>query len=594
MSDLVGIRPADLPLPTLRDERLQEGFDRDGIVVVPLLDAAAARSLRTRVLDVLPDDPGEFFDLFRNNPPAQRKKIDYFVRSELEGIAETLLIDHDFWSTAVIVKPPGPEGEIGLHTDWTMVDEQRFRSGLIWLALDDATVENGSIVAVPGTHCLDVPYRGRDIHFAYDAPGVAALIEDRTVQVDVPLGHAAVWDNRLLHGSGPNHTASWRIVVALGFKPRAAELCHYRRQPNGVSRRHTVQREFYLDYEPFDPDFQPSGPHVSAGELVPLSTWEMTPEILTDLGSRHAIRRSGTLPAAPRPVVSPTRHQERAVSVSADVGHADLVWIDLSAPEVDQHQTALADIAARRLDGLTVSDVFAPTECANAVKRMERFRDQMYPAIFGTMLGVSLADLAQISEDLSDRTAYLDRAQETSSLYLEAFGFDPYERLAGIVGPLGGGLTVTSPSEGGRRYPPANVRWMEPGGGGLPAHVGNEFQVQSDASSEHLRRVTRIRDHYSWFVVLQTPEEGGDLSVFDLVYEAHTPVDGQWGGKGRNDADFDHVPALRIAPSAGTLVMFGGGWRWHRVDKVLGDRPRVTYGGFAGPSTDGRELHFWF
>lgn len=293
-----------------------------------------------------------------------------------------------------------------------------------------------------------------------------------------------------------------------------------------------------------------------------------------------------------RPLVASPGPIEPATPVRRPT--APLLWVDMGAEDVAAHPTALADIAARRLDGITIDGVFSADECLRAVARLERHRDEMDPAFFGTMLGLSLADLAWVSDDLGDRTGYLDRAEASSARYVDAFGFDPFDRVAATLTPMSGGLKVSTPFEDGRPYPAANVRWMEPGGGGLPAHVGNEFQIQTNDSADHLRRVTRIRDHYSWFVVLQTPTAGGALSVFDLLFETHVASESQWGGTGRSDADFDQVPALKVWPKPGTLVMFGGGWRWHRVDKVGGSRARVTYGGFAGPSTDGRELHLWF
>ncbi len=270
-----------------------------------------------------------------------------------------------------------------------------------------------------------------------------------------------------------------------------------------------------------------------------------------------------------------------------------LRWADLSVDTCAGYPTMLADIAARRFDGITVSGVFSADECAQAVRAMAQHTDQMTPATFGPMLGTPLAELGR-DPDVSDRSGYFDQADQARRRQIEAFGFDPFDRVAATLEVMAGDLKVITPAEDGRRYQTGNVRWMEPGRGGLRAHVGNEFQLQGDWTTDHLRQVTRIRDHYSWFVVLQPPEKGGALSVFDLLFETHKPADPTWGSTGRDDRDFDGLAARRVAPEAGSLVLFGGGWRWHRVDKIEGTRPRVTYGGFAGPSTDGRAIHAWF
>lgn len=283
MPEMAPTLPEQGVFPTLRDPAAQAVFERDGIVVVPMLEPAEARELRRRVRQALPSDPGPFFDLFRNNPPELRKRIDALIRSELEERVGEIFVDHDFWSATVLVKQPGEEGEVGLHTDWNMVDESRYRSGLIWLALDDTSVRNGGLLAVPGTNRLEVPYRGKDVHFGFDTVPVQARIDAQTVAVDVPVGHAAVWDNRLLHGSGPNTSDDWRIAAALGFKPRQAQLYHYRLMPDGVAHRFAIEREFFLDYEPFLPNEVIDGPHVLADEPFAPAAWELTAEDLAGL-----------------------------------------------------------------------------------------------------------------------------------------------------------------------------------------------------------------------------------------------------------------------------------------------------------------------
>jgi hypothetical protein len=272
---------------------------------------------------------------------------------------------------------------------------------------------------------------------------------------------------------------------------------------------------------------------------------------------------------------------------------ADLNWIDLDAADAAAHPSAMADIAARRLDGITVTGVLDPDECERAIAGLERHCDEQVEAIFGSMLGMSLANLAQRSGDPHDRSPYFDDAERVMEIYQEAFGHDPFDRVGEVMSKLAGGVAVGPPKESGRQYLAGNVRWMHAGGRGLPAHVGNEFQLANPAH-EHLERVARVQDHYSWFVILQPPEEGGALAVFDLIYETHVPTDTSWRSVGRDDEDFDHLPARRIAPEAGALVLFGGGWRWHRVDRIPSGRPRVTYGGFAGPSSDGTAIHSWF
>jgi len=271
-----------------------------------------------------------------------------------------------------------------------------------------------------------------------------------------------------------------------------------------------------------------------------------------------------------------------------------LRWLDLDASETPAHPDLLRDLCARRLDGMTIHHVFTDVESARALPELERARNaEPTEAMFGTMLAMPLPDLLRAGYGAHESEVYFDAADRSRVACREAFGFDPDTRVVDVLTPMADGLAIRAPDEHGRRYNAGNVRWFEPGRGGLPAHAGNEFQMHTDAVFEHLRTTTRTTDHLSWFVVLQTPEVGGALTVYDLIFGEHAPQV-EWGEHGRDDADFAGCEALRVAPPAGSMVIFGGGWRYHRVDPIEGTMPRVTYGGFAGPSTDGTALHLWF
>ncbi|HYF44671.1 MAG TPA: hypothetical protein VD926_00580 [Acidimicrobiales bacterium] len=280
--------------------------------------------------------------------------------------------------------------------------------------------------------------------------------------------------------------------------------------------------------------------------------------------------------------------------MAVDVRTGALRWVELEASRTAEQPTAVLDVLGRNLDGITVAAVLSEAEAARAVERLERHRQATTPAMFGSMLGTPLADLDRLGDDLSDRTPYLDEAERCRGYYREAFGFDPHERIAEVLTPMAGGRAVEPPREGGRPYNPGNVRWFEPGSGGLPAHVGNEFALQHDATTSHLRTTTTTRDHLSYFLILQAPESGGGLSIYDLVHDRARPGGGDWTEDGRDDRELAPHVAKLIPPRPGDLLLFGGGWRWHRVDEIGGSRPRVTYGGFGGPSLDGRSVHLWF
>lgn len=268
-----------------------------------------------------------------------------------------------------------------------------------------------------------------------------------------------------------------------------------------------------------------------------------------------------------------------------------ITWFDFPAAEAPARPRIVRDIMEQRIDGMTVRGVFTTAEVDRAVAALPEHRAHETPVVFGTVLARPLMQ----SGMSTDRTQHLDDAERFHAEFVEMFGFDPHERLAEIFATMSGGMALTSPSEDGRRYNPGQIRIMEPNGGGLAAHAGNEFLISNkEGSANHLWDTTDALDHMSYFVVLQRPDEGGALSVYDKLWvdprdeggEVHIPL--------THDAtDFDQLAHLTVDPDPGDLVVFQGGRRWHRVEPVFGSRPRLTYGGFVAPSRDHRELHCW-
>lgn len=88
----------------------------------------------------------------------------------------------------------------------------------VWTALDDATVENGCMQVVPGTHQLGVV---NPSHFVTEADQ-ARYIQDRAiVDLEVAAGEAILLHNFLFHRSGVNHTVGPRRALSTAYMDAA-------------------------------------------------------------------------------------------------------------------------------------------------------------------------------------------------------------------------------------------------------------------------------------------------------------------------------------------------------------------------------------
>lgn len=267
----------------------------------------------------------------------------------------------------------------------------------------------------------------------------------------------------------------------------------------------------------------------------------------------------------------------------------ELKWEIIPASATGAYPEAMPELIDRRRDGITVTDVLTQDELAAALPKLEAA--EKIQTSFGYLLGMSLG---AIGPDEPNRDRYYDDRERVKEVYQDAFGFDIHERVASVLKPMAHDLPMVAPTEDGRSYAPAQIRWWNPGQGGLPAHVGNEFRRElEDGAMSHLVTVSQVTNHLSYFVILQKPEVGGALSVYDLIWEDYDTHEVPWQDCQRDDSWFEGVSCTKIDPEPGSLVVFGGGWRWHRVDPPQGPKARISYGGFCAPSVDEREIHFW-
>jgi phytanoyl-CoA hydroxylase len=125
----------------------------------------------------------------------------------------------------VFYKHPGELGK-AWHQDETYIQTDDGTLTGVWVALDDATVENGCLWFVPGSHGsrqlfpMEAHCRPDEFDYALEAQGCDTNAE---VPVEVAAGDAVVFNGYLLHSSGPNRSSSWRRAIATHYMSSESE-----------------------------------------------------------------------------------------------------------------------------------------------------------------------------------------------------------------------------------------------------------------------------------------------------------------------------------------------------------------------------------
>jgi phytanoyl-CoA hydroxylase len=116
----------------------------------------------------------------------------------------------------LFMKAAGKPGQ-AWHQDESHIPTRDRSLTAVWLALDDATLDNGCLWVIPGSHRRGVLYPTRDqsdprfdgTPEAYGFPHDA----DDAIPIELPAGGALIFDGYLLHRSLPNRSAGLRRAL---------------------------------------------------------------------------------------------------------------------------------------------------------------------------------------------------------------------------------------------------------------------------------------------------------------------------------------------------------------------------------------------
>ena len=117
-----------------------------------------------------------------------------------------------------IFKPPRIGGEVTCHQDSTFIYTEPESCTGFWFALEDATVENGCMHFIPGAHKMPLKqrnYRRDDGKFVIETIDDTPWPEERKLPAEAKAGTMVIFDGRMPHLSGPNHSTMSRHAYTL-------------------------------------------------------------------------------------------------------------------------------------------------------------------------------------------------------------------------------------------------------------------------------------------------------------------------------------------------------------------------------------------
>lgn len=159
-----------------------------------------------------------------------REFFEYATQPAFLDVVESLIgPDIILWASTVFCKPPREGLEVPWHQDGQYWPIRPRATVTMWIALDDATAENGCMRVIPGTHRM-----GDFSHEVSDREDLVLnnVLSDPRLDLstarDVVLeaGQFSLHDIALVHGSQPNRSGRRRAGFAIRYMPATS---HYDR-----------------------------------------------------------------------------------------------------------------------------------------------------------------------------------------------------------------------------------------------------------------------------------------------------------------------------------------------------------------------------
>ena len=216
------------------DPILNEKFSKDGFMVVDLLDAATVNELIEyyHAHDMIPGE-GEFYATMFHPDPEMKRTIGMKVRSTIHEQVGKYITGFEPLLGNFIAKAGNTTHEVGIHQDWTYVDESKYRSFNVWTPLCKTNELNGGMFMLKGSHQVDMPLRFTPFDSTiYDR--YKSEIINRSEMCELSAGQAVIYDSAVIHFSSLNRTDEMRLACGCVFTPSEAMSLHYFKEDDDI------------------------------------------------------------------------------------------------------------------------------------------------------------------------------------------------------------------------------------------------------------------------------------------------------------------------------------------------------------------------
>tara|TARA_B110000908_G_scaffold153376_1_gene189885 strand:+ start:1147 stop:2019 length:873 start_codon:yes stop_codon:yes gene_type:complete len=284
-------------------------------------------------------------------------------------------------------------------------------------------------------------------------------------------------------------------------------------------------------------------------------------------------------------------------------------WKTLSLEELKQYPDALNDLRIKKTNGFIIKNLLSIEETKLIIDQFENLPNSLkvkipegatYPKVFPQLVSSIPGSTEEVLINDQVFTEYFNNSEIYNRNFTKEFNYPMTKKLKEVFAMISGNRKIEIPKgfNSSGEYVFGTIRKLIPNSGNISFHCGNYFQQEFPEFYNHLSKQVDVFNQLSYFVVLDTPQIGGELSIYNWHWQdgqtkAHPAENIIVKDAKGNSIEIKTIKKEKLDLSPGDLVLFQGGSIWHRIEEIKGKKSRYTLGGFIGRSKDDKAIYIW-
>lgn len=238
--------------PNFKNDSCQAKFDQFGFVKIPLLTSEEVASLKhvyTQVKQAHDNIGLPFITTSHSNNAELITKVNDRILEIVSPKILNVIADSEILFSNFLVKKPGVNSESNPHQDINIVDESKFLSFSVWIALDDNNPLNGAMRFLAKSHLFDFSIRANSsAYWCYDQ--LSEAMKRDMLSCSTKAGEAIVFAHSTIHASYPNLSKVDRLACVVSLYPQKASLINYYSKPgdNSQMQLYAMTKDAFVNY----------------------------------------------------------------------------------------------------------------------------------------------------------------------------------------------------------------------------------------------------------------------------------------------------------------------------------------------------------